>query len=363
MDHAVAVIKYIGSKRRLLPAILDVVAAGAGAASARGGARTAVDLFSGTARVGHALKGKGFAVQANDHNLNAWHLARCFVEADADLAPAVAAHIAALNALPPQAGWFTTTFCEQARFFHPTNGARIDAVRQAIADMKLDPLMESVLLVSLMEAADRVDSTVGLQMAYLKSWAPRALQPLLLRVPALLPRAAGGAGKAWRKDAREAARALTADVCYLDPPYNQHSYLGNYHVWESLVAWDKPEVYGLAMKRVDVKTRKSEFNSKTRFLDALEDVVLHVDAGLLVVSFNNEGYIDRDAMVQLLSRRGAVTVQSVAHPRYVGARIGIYNPRGEKVGKVSHLQNRELIFVVDTKRKPARSPRRARKAS
>ena len=34
---------------------------------------------------------------------------------------------------------------------------------------KFEPDLESVILVSLMEAADRVDSTVGLQMAYLKS--------------------------------------------------------------------------------------------------------------------------------------------------------------------------------------------------
>jgi adenine-specific DNA-methyltransferase len=32
--------------------------------------------------------------------------------------------------------------------------------------------------------------------------------------------------------------------------------------------------------------------------------------------------------------------------RYVGARIGIHNPRGERVGHVSHVRNTELIFVA-----------------
>jgi adenine-specific DNA-methyltransferase len=41
-------------------------------------------------------------------------------------------------------------------------------------------------LVSLMEAADRVDSTVGLQMAYLKTWAARAHNDLALRVATYL---------------------------------------------------------------------------------------------------------------------------------------------------------------------------------
>jgi adenine-specific DNA-methyltransferase len=31
--------------------------------------------------------------------------------------------------------------------------------------------------------------------------------------------------------------------------------------------------------------------------------------------------------------------------RYVGAQIGIHNPQGKKVGKVSHLRNVEYVVV------------------
>src|SRR5690606_6102482 len=129
----------------------------------------------------------------------------------------------------------------------------IYAVRNAIASLNLDHELEAVLLTSLLEAADRVDSTTGLQMAYLKTWAPRAFNPLELRLPRLLPRAHHGRGVALRLDALEAARewAPAADLLYLDPPYNQHSYLGNYHIWETLVRWDFPPVYGAARKRHD----------------------------------------------------------------------------------------------------------------
>ena len=54
--------------------------------------------------------------------------------------------------------------------------------------------------------------------------------------------ARAGKGEAHGLEALEAARSLEADVAYIDPPYNQHSYLGNYHVWETLELWDKPEV-------------------------------------------------------------------------------------------------------------------------
>ena len=44
--------------------------------------RTVLDLFSGTARVGHALKARGYRVHANDHNAYAAALATCYVAAD-----------------------------------------------------------------------------------------------------------------------------------------------------------------------------------------------------------------------------------------------------------------------------------------
>ncbi|MEO1970508.1 MAG: hypothetical protein ABGX07_03090, partial [Pirellulaceae bacterium] len=72
-------------------------------------------------------------------------------------------------------------------------------------------------LTSLMEAADRVDSTVGVQMAYLKNWAPRALQPLQLRDPQPLPRSPHGKAEAHRLEAREAAATLEArSVAFLE---------------------------------------------------------------------------------------------------------------------------------------------------
>lgn len=338
------VIKYLGSKRTLVPAIVEAV---------RGveGARTVLDLFSGTSRVGHALKAAGYRVLANDHNAYAAALARCYVQADAeDVLGAASKLVREFNALPGSPGWFTETYCVKSRFFQPKNGERIDAIRESIAAKSLDPELEAVLLVSLMEAADRVDSTTGLQMAYLKEWAPRAYHDLELRVPDVLPRAPFGKGRATCLDALEAARELEADVAYLDPPYNQHSYLGNYHVWESLVRWDKPEVYGVACKRSDVRQRKSAFNSRPKSADALRRLLAAVRAPVLIVSFSNEGYLDSSTIELMLASlwdgAGRVTTIERDCKRYVGAQIGIYNPQGRKVGTVSHLRNREYLYVA-----------------
>lgn len=343
-------IKYIGSKRKLTPQLLQVTAA-------LPGVRRVLDLFSGTARVGHALKAAGYSVTANDHNRYAHTLATCYVAAErARWLPQATDLIAELDHLPGAPGYFTKTYCEDARYFQPKNGARIDAIRESIAARALPPELEAIVLVSLMEAADRVDSTVGLQMAYLKSWAARAHNALQLRVPRLVD---GPAGEALCLDALACAQrrpheagapgaARHYDLAYVDPPYNQHKYMNNYHVWESLVRWDKPEVYGIAQKRIDCRSYESPFNSKRKIRDALQQTIAAIDARYLMVSFNDEGYVSEAELATILRARGRIGVLRVDYKRYVGAKIGIYNPAGEKTGKVSHLRNQELIFVVAT---------------
>ena len=335
-------IKYLGSKRVLLPAILEAIAVAAPDAT------SVLDLFSGTSRVGHACKRAGYRVIANDHNAYAATLARCYVAADREEHLEEAERlIAELGHTPPKDGWFTETYARQSRYFQPKNAARIEGIRERIAQLALPPELEAIVLVSLMEAADRVDSTTGVQMAYLKSWAARASNDLALRVPDFLPRAKGGKGEAHQLDAREAARTLEADVAYVDPPYNQHSYLGNYHVWETLVRWDRPETFGVAMKRVDVRERQSPFNRAREAEATLAETIAAIRARALVVSFNDEGYVSRAAMESMLASRGHdVRVVEIDYKRYVGAKIGIFNPRGEKVGKVGRLRNTELLFVA-----------------
>jgi adenine-specific DNA-methyltransferase len=332
-----AVIKYIGSKRVLLPHIVQTL-------GDLPQVRSVLDLFSGTSRVGHALKRAGYRVTANDHNAYAHTLARCYVGADRErVLSDVEKVLADLRRVRPSPGFFTETYCEKSRFFHPKNGARIDAMREAIARMDLREDVEAVVLVSLMEAADRVDSTCGLQMAYLKKWAPRAHNDLELRVPDIL----NGEGRALGMDALDAVQQGSWDLVYMDPPYNQHKYLSNYHVWETLVRWDRPEVYGRAMKRVDCREYHSPFNSKGRIAQAMRDLVSSIEAPYLLVSFNSEGYLSYEELMEILGERGEVTSATHEYKRYVGAQIGIYNPSGDKVGQVSHLKNHEHLFLVE----------------
>ena len=332
-------IKYLGSKRRLVP-VLERLAAGSGA-------ETAVDLFTGTTRVAQGFKRLGMTVTAVDTARYSEVFARCYIATDARSVDrgTVDRALADLASLPGRAGYFTETFCRQSRFVQPFNGERIDAIRTAIAERYAGGHLEPILLTSLIEAADRVDSTTGLQMAYVKQWAPRSYRPLELRVPELL----AGPGRAVRGDACQVAPTLPrADLAYLDPPYNQHRYFTNYHVWETLVAWDAPEHYGVACKRVDARdpATRSAFNSKRTMPAALAGLIDQVDCELLVLSYNDEAWLTVAQLERLCAGRGEVLTLAFDSARYVGARIGIFDPSGRRVGRVSHLRNQEYVVVA-----------------
>lgn len=334
-------IKYLGSKRVLVPVLGGIATAVQ--------ARTAVDLFTGTTRVAQEFKRRGVEVTATDSASYSEVLSDCYIATDAEMVDRqeLQREIDRLNALPGEPGYVTRTFCEESRYFQPRNGARIDSIRAAIERDHPDGQSRAILLTSLLIAADRVDSTTGLQMAYLKQWAPRSKRELELRLPELVT----GVGHTIRGDAMETVDRLErVDLMYLDPPYNQHRYFTNYHVWETLVRWDEPEHYGIACKRVDARDdhTRSVFNRKMTMPDALADLISRAKADLLVVSYNDESWVSPQEMTAALHAGGHDRVEVLAFDskRYVGAQIGIHGPTGEKVGEVKRLRNVEYVFLA-----------------
>lgn len=340
-------IKYLGSKRTLVPVL--------GKLAQASGAETSVDLFTGTTRVARALKELGQTVTATDLASYSHVFAKTWIELNANSVPQqeLTDALAHLNAVPGEAGYFTQAFCVDARYLQPKNGERVDAIRELIEHDYAGTWLYYPLLTSLILAADRVDSTTGLQMAFLKNWSARSHKPLALTDPALIT----GNGTALQGDALELARQLPAvDLAYLDPPYNQHRYFANYHVWESLVRWDKPATYGIANKRIDVRddNTKSAFNSRKTMADSLAQVVADLQCETLILSYNNESWLSRAELAAICEPKGRVEILDFDFKRYVGAQIGVYNRSGEKVGEPGQARNIEHVVVAGPTQKVKR---------
>jgi adenine-specific DNA-methyltransferase len=87
--------------------------------------------------------------------------------------------------------------------------------------------------------------------------------------------------------------------------------------------------------------------------EALASVVSGVSCDLLVLSYNDESWLDASELEAICAGgpgasagRRQVATLAFDSTRYVGARIGIFDPSGRKVGRVSHLSNRELLVIA-----------------
>mgnify|MGYP000331916142 FL=1 len=332
-------IKYLGSKRTMLPLLNTLIGAS--------GATSGLDLFTGTTRVGQLMKQAGMFTTVVDTATYSEVFGKTYITLDSrsvnqsELIDA----LDALNRLPGTDGYVTQKFCLEARYFQPKNGMRIDAIRSAIESAYRGSWLYEPLLSSLISAADKVDSTTGVQMAYLKTWSRRSHAELTLKLPELLV----GEGRTIRTDATEALSQLhPVDLAYLDPPYNQHRYFGNYHVWESLVRWDHPDTYGVANKRLDVRApeNKSVFNSKLTGPEALNKLVANLEAETLMLSYNDEAWITKAELIEICRQRGEVALIEVDSKRYIGSQIGIYNKAGELVGSPGKKRNTEYLLIA-----------------
>ena len=81
-------------------------------------------------------------------------------------------------------------------------------------------------------------------------------------------------------------------------------------------------------------------------------MVRSVDCDLLVLSYNDESWLGLDDLEAMCAQPGprssaprAVATLAFDSARYVGARIGIFDPSGRKVGRVGHLSNQELLVI------------------
>jgi adenine-specific DNA-methyltransferase len=121
-------------------------------------------------------------------------------------------------------------------------------------------------------------------------------------------------------------------------------------MWETLGRFDNPPTYGIAQKRMDVRERKSPFNSCKTAPHALAQLLLSTRAKVILLSFSNEGFLSETELVKMCQEKGYVLVLRHPHRRYIGAQIGIYNPAGQKVGQISHLHNEERLFIISPKK-------------
>lgn len=192
-----------------------------------------------------------------------------------------------------------------------------------------------ILITSLLYAMDKIANTCGHYDAYRKNG--ELDKKLELCMPEII--SSNPENEMYNVDINDVAECITADVVYLDPPYNSRQYCDAYHLLENVARWQKPEVKGIA-KKLDRTELKSKYCTQNA-VKAFEELIQKIDAKYIVLSYNNMAekgdgrsnakISDKDIM-RILKSKGKVKVFSQKHKAF-------------SAGKSSIDDNSERLFV------------------
>ena len=126
--------------------------------------------------------------------------------------------------------------------------------------------------------------------------------------------------KVTQEDANALARTPGSfDLAYLDPPYNQHPYGSNYFMLNLILEHQEPRDIS-RVSGIPVDWRRSKYNKPRQCLAALTDLVSHLNAPYILLSYNDEGFISRAEFELMLQRVGRVQVLDRSYNAFRGSR-------------------------------------------
>ena len=215
-------------------------------------------------------------------------------------------------------------------FFTSRNAAYIDTARQLIE--QVPEKYRVFLLAALIFEASVHTNTSGVFKGFYKNSETgvgqfggngrHALQRIMADIELRLPVFSRFVCPAhiYREDAGELAKHLPpVDMAYIDPPYNQHPYGSNYFMLNLINTYKKPDKIS-KVSGIPSDWNKSDYNSRKTAKQSMYDICDNLDAKYLLISFNDDGFITRDEMVDMLSGFGDVRVFDKEYNTFRGCR-------------------------------------------
>ena len=323
--------RYIGNKAKLGSWIMKIID------RETTGNETFIDVFSGTgiiAReaienyknvvVNDILHSNYFIYQAVFNNKK-WREKKILK---------IAKNYNELNGEKIKSNYFSKNY--GGKFFEKKLAKIIGFIREDIETRKdkLNSREYAILLAFLIYSIDRHANTVGHFDAYIKK--SIKTQPLNFRlIKCLNPPSV----KIYREDANELVKRLRGDIAYIDPPYNSRQYSRFYHVYENLIQWKKPKLYGVALKP---KPENMSQYCTVKAKNAFKDLVENLNVNYLAVSYNNtykskskssENKIKFDEIVRILNGVGETKIFKKPYKYF-------------NTGKTDFNNHKEFLFLT-----------------
>ena len=156
-------------------------------------------------------------------------------------------------------------------------------------------------MATLLEAIDKCANTASVYGAFLKKLKSSAQKSLSLTPARLILNKQDH--QIYNSDANQLIGKISADILYLDPPYNARQYCANYHMLETIAKYDNPKIFGKTGLR-EYKNQKSLYCSKSGVKKAFADLIQKANVKYIFLSYNNEGLLSIDDIKEIMSKKG-----------------------------------------------------------
>ena len=302
--------RYIGGKTNLLTDIEKVIR------TSTQNVNTIIDVFSGSGVVSAYLKARNYNVIGND--IMYFCYALCRGTTALNQPPTfnnLGIHnpIEFLNNLTLEDANINIEDCfiyqhysphdENTRmYFQSKNAIKIDIIRITIEKWRSEHLINEdeyfYLLAALISAVPYVSNIAGVYGAYLKHWDARTYHTIRLKPPQIVMN--GGNATFYNKNCDELLpeQNIVGDLLYADPPYNSRQYLPNYHVLETIAAYDEPDIHGVTGMR-DYRHQRSDFCTVRGVEGAFRRMIENAQVRYVLISYNNEGLLSTERLTAL----------------------------------------------------------------
>lgn len=320
--------RYIGSKSLLLKEIDEFLTP-----NLDGNEDVFLDLFGGTNIVANYFKNR-YRVFSNDYLYFSFAHAKATVESNGNLDFEGLAKKGIKNAITYLeegasryltkgiVGYYEASYSPTggSMYFTVENAKKIDYIREKIETWKVEKTINQEeyfhLLTVLINAIPFVSNITGTYGAYLKHWDKRALKPLQLR-PIIVENNSKN-NKAFNMDSNKLAQKISADIAYIDTPYNNRQYASNYHVLENIAKNEKPPLKGVT-KIFDWKELRSDYSVKKNAYNAMEDLIKTINSNHIIISYSSDGIVKESEFIELLTKYAynkEVKVKKINYKKY-----------------------------------------------
>jgi len=323
--------RYIGNKNKLLPWIFDILNC------ETKDCQIFLDLFAGTGSVSKYATKYYNEIILNDILLSNNIVYKSFFGTsyyDLDKLVSIIEFYNKVDLEILDDNYFSINY--GGKFFDIINAKLIGFIREDIENMRLELTNKeySILLTSLLYSIDKIANTVGHFDAFIK----KEIKYRPLNMKLIKPFECNNY-TIYNEDANILATKIQSDIVYIDPPYNSRQYNRFYHLYENLIKWDKPQLFGVALKP---KPENSSVYCTVGASNAFKNLIEKISTRYIAVSYNNtyssksnssENKIKLEEIETILSAKGATKVFNKDH-RFFSA------------GKTNFNNHKEYLFIT-----------------